>query len=109
MSYNFYIVRTAFHGGGIVSKHYDLLSALNSQVKYCGTGVCRCSGNRYGCAVVVPVNEFALDEIRKYYKDSTMYNHVGFAIFTKYDDLEFLGQTYDQNSSQIVKEDPDFE
>lgn len=57
------VVRTAFHGGGVIRFHKSLEEALKTQ-KWYREGVCTC-----GCCAVVPVTEEARKEYwHKYLK-----------------------------------------
>jgi len=41
----FYVVRTAFHGGGIVSRHQSLQGATQAMLRYRGSNCeCTCAG-----------------------------------------------------------------
>jgi len=51
-SFKFYVVRTAFHGGGIVSKHKTIERARQA-LSIARTGDCTC-----GCAGVVAVEDY---------------------------------------------------
>jgi len=50
------VVRTAFHGGGVVSRHRSEEAALRSVRRYWGTCGCAC-----GCVCVVPIED--LDQL----------------------------------------------
>lgn len=54
MSYRYCLVRTAFHGGGIVSRHRTLAAAEKAKARF-AAGECKC-----GCAHVVPIGELGL-------------------------------------------------
>ena len=53
----FAVVKTAFHGGGVVSYHRSLTEALKSERKY-ASGGCIC-----GCCRVIPITEEAREEL----------------------------------------------
>ena len=53
----FAVVKTAFHGGGIVSYHNSLAEAIKSERKY-ASGGCIC-----GCCRVIPITEEARKEL----------------------------------------------
>ena len=53
----FAVVKTAFHGGGIVSYHNSLDEALKSERKY-ASGDCTC-----GCCRVIPITGEAQKEL----------------------------------------------
>ncbi len=48
----YYVVRTAFHGGGVVSQHRCLAAAYRSADKH-SRGECTC-----GCCDVIPASSF---------------------------------------------------
>lgn len=50
----FYLMRTAFHGGGVVSRHLSQLTAERKRAKVLSRTECTC-----GCVVVVPAQEYA--------------------------------------------------
>lgn len=53
----FAVVRTAFHGGGVISFHNSMSEALKSERKY-ASGNCIC-----GCCRVIPITEEARKEL----------------------------------------------
>ena len=53
----FAVVKTAFHGGGVISYHNSLEEAIKSDRKY-SSGGCIC-----GCCRVIPVTEEARKEL----------------------------------------------
>ena len=53
----FAVVKTAFHGGGVISYHNSLTEALKSERKY-ASGGCIC-----GCCRVIPITEEAREEL----------------------------------------------
>ena len=53
----FAVVKTAFHGGGVISYHNSLEEALKSDRKY-SSGGCTC-----GCCRVIPITEEARKEL----------------------------------------------
>ncbi len=55
MTWTHYVVRTAFHSGGIVSKHKSRKAAERSAKRWTGNTECQC-----GCCGVVPAEELSL-------------------------------------------------
>ena len=55
----FAIVRTAFHGGGVLSYHLSL-SAAEAAKRRGRVGLCCC-----GCCAVIPVTAEAVEEMRR--------------------------------------------
>lgn len=53
----FAVVKTAFHGGGVISFHRSLEEAIKSDRKY-SSGGCIC-----GCCRVIPITEEARKEL----------------------------------------------
>ena len=53
----FAVVKTAFHGGGVISYHNSLTEALKSERKY-ASGGCTC-----GCCRVIPITREAREEL----------------------------------------------
>lgn len=52
--YPYYLVRTAFHGGGVVSRHWTEANAERARKRWVGPTDCTC-----GCAVVVAAEDYA--------------------------------------------------
>jgi hypothetical protein len=52
-TYPYYLVRTAFHGGGVVSRHWSQAGAETARAKYLRHETCLC-----GCVVVVASEEY---------------------------------------------------
>ena len=52
MEKNFWLVKTAFHGGGLISKHSTIELAEKAQSKW-NMGECKC-----GCSGIVSPDEF---------------------------------------------------
>lgn len=53
----FAVVKTAFHGGGVISYHNSIEEAIKSDRKY-SSGSCIC-----GCCRVIPITEEARKEL----------------------------------------------
>lgn len=53
----FAVVKTAFHGGGVISYHNSIEEAIKSDRKY-SSGGCTC-----GCCRVIPITEEAREEL----------------------------------------------
>jgi sugar (pentulose or hexulose) kinase len=51
--YPYYVVRTAFHGGGVVSRHWSQDAANKSARRFAGDGSCAC-----GCAVALAAEDY---------------------------------------------------
>ena len=53
----FAVVKTAFHGGGVISYHRSITEALKADKKF-SSGGCTC-----GCCRVIPITEEAREEL----------------------------------------------
>ena len=56
-SARFAVVKTAFHGGGVISYHRSITEALKADKKF-SSGTCIC-----GCCRVIPITEEARKEL----------------------------------------------
>lgn len=64
---NYVVVRTKFHGGGIVSKHKTIEGAVRAAKKYRGSS-CTC-----GCCNIVPTSIFARKALQEVFSDGMGY------------------------------------